>query len=319
MRLVADIGGTNARLALANQGALIPHSVQSFANQDWPHLYLIIQSYLEHHQAQPDDIVLAVAGPVSGGTARLTNRDWTITCPELISQFGFKAAHLINDLSALGYAAPALTASQKQVLREASPSLQTTQSLVVGIGTGFNVSPVLQTLNGTQCLAAEMGHVAMPASIAQAVQTTLGTANPFPTVEHLFSGRGFEAFCRQFTGKPNLNGKDVIGRYKHDSLLTIVVDIYASLLGQLLRELTLAYMPTGGIYLAGSVARALATTAPHACIETYEKPYQISGTKPSGLYVITDDFAALNGCAQFGRKSPKEALTPRSQNTACPA
>ncbi len=304
MRLVADIGGTNARLALADQGAIVPHSVQSFANQDWQHLYPIIQSYLEHHQAQPDDIVLAVAGPVAGGTARLTNRDWTITCPELIAQFGFKAAYLINDLSALGYAVPSLTPSQRQVLwSQQSIAQHSSQSLVVGIGTGFNVSPVLQTAQVTQCLSAEMGHVAMPMAVAQSVQGVLGTAQPFPTVEHLFSGRGFEAFCRQMTGQPKINGKDVIAGYGQDSILAKAVDTYGSLLGQLLRELTLAYMPSGGIFLAGSVARAVATTATQACVTIYEKPYHISGTKPSGLYVITDDFAALNGCAQFGRSA----------------
>ena len=298
MRLVGDIGGTNTRLALCQNGHVLPRSVQSFENDRWPHLYEIIGTFLQDAQHAIADIVLAVAGPIAGNRATLTNRRWAIDRAELVETFGCADAQLINDLSALGYAAQTLGAEQTEVLYDggAGPA-ERGQSLIVGIGTGFNVSPVITTPLGSQCLSAEMGHVALPAPIAAKLQTALGPAQPFATVEDLFSGRGFEKFCRCLTSKPTLSGREAIAAYGHDPELAQAVDHYSDLLGQLLRELSLAYMPTLGLYLAGSVGRAVLRSAPAPCIKTYCAPFNVTGTRPANLHVIQDDFAALQGCA----------------------
>ena len=74
MRLVSDIGGTNARLALYKAGAIVPQTVRNFSNDDRPHLYDIITAYLnEHAPVQLDDMVVAVVGPVHGNQAVLIN------------------------------------------------------------------------------------------------------------------------------------------------------------------------------------------------------------------------------------------------------
>ena len=78
MRLVSDIGGTNARLALYKAGAIVPQTVRNFSNDDRPHLYDIITAYLnEHAPVQLDDMVVAVVGLVHGDQAVLTNWKWT--------------------------------------------------------------------------------------------------------------------------------------------------------------------------------------------------------------------------------------------------
>ncbi len=302
MRLVADIGGTNARLALCEDGKIVPHTVQSFANEDWPHLYNVVAAFLEPHAVRLEDIVLAVAGPVQSAHATLTNRNWTIERAGLIERFGCENAFLLNDLSALGYAVPALEPAQLHRLHDGGgTSVGVGQFLVVGIGTGFNVSPILKTHNGVHCLAVEAGHVSMPISIAELIKQSRCNASLFPTVEDLFSGRGFAKFCRKMTGDETLQGRDVIRSYEgtKNPALTDAVDSYVSLLGQLLRELTLAYMPSTGVYLAGSVARAVVKTAPPSCLETFARPCEIRGAQSPNLFMIEDDFAALHGCAAF--------------------
>ena len=53
--------------------------------------------------AIPAAAAIAVAGPVTDGKARFTNRGWEISEEEL-KKFGFKEALLINDFAALAFA-----------------------------------------------------------------------------------------------------------------------------------------------------------------------------------------------------------------------
>ena len=76
MRLVADIGGTNARVALSHGGLILAETVHHYANDEWDSLYAVLKDFLKTSEVQPDEMVIAVAGPVSSGRARLTNRDW---------------------------------------------------------------------------------------------------------------------------------------------------------------------------------------------------------------------------------------------------
>lgn len=306
MCLVADIGGTNARLALCKDGAIVPQSVRNFSNDDWPHLYDIVTAYLkEHAPVPPDEMVIAVAGPVQGDQAVLTNRSWTILRTELIQRFGCEQVVLVNDLSALGYAVPSMLPTQlRRIFNGPALPSKTGQSLVVGIGTGFHVSPVLSSPNGVHCLAVEAGHFSMPKDVSEMLKAIGHSPDLFPTIETLFSGRGLTLFCQQVTGDDTLLGTTAIQSYKTSSnpAISNAVDHYAALIGQLLRDLSLAYMPSSGVYLAGSVARAVVSISTARLIDVFAQPCDILGDRTPSLFTIEDDFAALYGCAAHDRR-----------------
>ena len=79
LSLVADIGGTNTRVAVARGGVVDPASIRRFANAGNAGLTPILRTYLAG-AGSPEiaGACAAVAGPVDGGVARLTNLDWTI-------------------------------------------------------------------------------------------------------------------------------------------------------------------------------------------------------------------------------------------------
>ncbi|MFW8634884.1 glucokinase [Cribrihabitans pelagius] len=305
LRLVADAGGSNTRLALSRAGQLLDGSAESFANADWPSLEALMESYLAGQGAPSlEEMVVAVAGPVDGDIARLTNRNWQVETSALAARFGCARVHLLNDLSALGYAVPALAPSQLSEVRPGSGGAaqpRLAQSLVAGIGTGFNVSPVLATNGRVVCPAAEAGHPGLPLSIAEALRTDGLDPTGFPTVETLFSGRGFTAFCQQRTGEAELEGSAAIAAYGTEGRegVTAAVERYSTLIGLLLRDLSLYYMCAAGIYMAGSVARAVLSTAPGPCVTVLETPARIGKTAETPVWTIEDDRAALLGCAGF--------------------
>ena len=167
--LLADVGGTNARLALARDGVIDRATISRFRGDDHASFDEVVSLFLEQ-QGNPgiDAVCVDVAGPVSGGQAQLTNRDWDFTEARLRDLTGAPRARLINDLIALGYATPALDGEAAGFLRRLPETARGNgQRLVVNAGTGFNVCAVkVLPDGGIACLEAEEGHTRLPLSIA---------------------------------------------------------------------------------------------------------------------------------------------------------
>ncbi|HEY2177614.1 MAG TPA: glucokinase, partial [Caulobacteraceae bacterium] len=92
--LVADIGGTNARFALAGRddgGAIVTAFRQDMANAHFPSLEASLAAYLDSLGAAPSPTMAAfgVASPIAGDKVRLTNRDWSFSISELKRRHGW--------------------------------------------------------------------------------------------------------------------------------------------------------------------------------------------------------------------------------------
>ncbi len=303
MRLVADIGGTNARVALCANGVIDQGSVRRFSNADWDSLDDLLRAYRDRQGEAPvNEMVIAVAGPVRAGRATLTNRNWTISANDMKQDFGCNRVVLLNDLGALGYAVPTFVSDNvTQLCGNDAPRDTDGQALVVGIGTGFNISQVITKDDATVCPPAEAGHISMPSAILSELAHQGCCPDLFPTVEALFSGRGLTAFCRLFTQSETITGEAAVQQYGNPAapMVTAAINVYATLLGLLLRDFSLSYMPSHGIYLAGSVARAIATCAAEPVIRVLQRPCALRAQSNPALFVIQEDGAALRGTARY--------------------
>ncbi|MCR9126157.1 MAG: glucokinase [Rhodobacteraceae bacterium] len=284
--LVADVGGTNTRLALALDGVVDPASIRRFANDAHAGFLPVVQSFLaDAGVSRVDGAAIAVAGPTSARGGRLTNRDWSLDVP-MIRGFTDGPVRYLNDLKAMAYAVPGLSAAAAvAIVPETGQPPDNGQGLVVGIGTGFNVSPLVRTDNGFVATDAEFGHTAMPSSVARRMVDSLGAAAAarFATVESCFSGRGHAAARALLT-----DGADF-------------EQTYAAWIGDLTRELILTFMPLGGVHFAGGVARAVLTGPGRAAfVDRLTRPYALNGDLAAvPVRLITDDYAPLTGCARF--------------------
>jgi glucokinase len=283
-RLVADVGGTNTRLCLAMGGALRRETLRSYRNDDFAGFADVVRAYLDASGATGvSEAVVAIAGPVTNQKGRLTNRDWPFTSATLADVLPEARLHLINDLSALGYSVPKLEAAHLDpILTAPPPAADIEQALVIGVGTGFNVSCMIRAGGRTLCPEAEMGHVPLPFDVRARLVDGIGArATAFITNEHLFSGRGYQ------TVESAYRGEDFAG-------------YYAELLGIFARGALLAFMPRRGIYFSGGVARnLLATKARERFIEAFRQPLPLDVDLVVPVYAILDDSAALMGCADY--------------------
>ncbi|HZV38951.1 MAG TPA: glucokinase, partial [Pseudoxanthomonas sp.] len=110
--LLADIGGTNARFALADcntAAPLLEDSVREYVVADFPSLADAAQRYLDETGAKAGHGVFAVAGRVDGDEARITNHPWVISLARTRDALGFKDLKLVNDFAAQAMAASLLT------------------------------------------------------------------------------------------------------------------------------------------------------------------------------------------------------------------
>lgn len=301
--LLSDVGGTNARLALARDGRLDPGSITRFRGEDHASFDAVVTAYLAQ-QGHPaiDAVCVAVAGPVWGHEARLTNRDWDFSESRLCALAGAPRARLINDLIALGYATPSLAPGFLN--RGPAEALSNGQRLVVNAGTGFNVCAVkVLPGGGIACLEAEEGHTRLPVPVAAGLAQALGARAAQPeaaridSVEELFAGRGLARLHGLLSGRPVPRAEDVTGAAAQgDAGAEATLALYARLMGLLCRELALRFMPMDGMFLTGSVARTCAERFEifQAALHSDLLMARIAQGVPVG--VIRDDMAALHGC-----------------------
>lgn len=310
--LVADIGGTNTRVALADGDKVRAESIRRYANAGFPNLEAVLTRYLAESGApKVSGVCVAAAGPVRDGVASMTNLDWTITGAGLTAATGAAKTAILNDLQAQGHA---LGRIAPEHLREviAGPSKPGAAMLVVGLGTGMNAAPVHETPWGRVVAASECGHISMPVRtdedhrLSRFVAEVGPHAHGFAGVEDVLAGRGLEriyAFAAREAGQDRTkSGAEIMADVAAgDPVARHAAGLYVHLLGQELGNLALIHLPFGGIYLIGGVARAM---QPHFDAMNLTAHFRDKGRFAEfmasfSVRIVEDDYAALTGCAAY--------------------
>lgn len=308
LSVVADIGGTNTRVALARGPEVDPGSIRRYHNADHPGFGNILERYVDDLAPGPvGRACVAVAGPVHDGSARLTNRDWSIDRDTIARPTGASVVAVLNDLQAQGHALGRIDRDHLVPVLEGKPAAPDAPCLVVGIGTGFNCAAVYATRAGRLVTASEAGHANMPIRSERdlSLRRFVETAHGFPEIEDVLSGRGLEnihAWLAREAGVPaDRDAADIMEscRSGGDPLAVEAARIFVELFGTVAGNLALIHLPFGGVYLAGGVARAFTEhLGPFGFAEAFRNKGRFSGFMHSfSVSVIEDDYAALVGTA----------------------
>ncbi|MEO9897956.1 MAG: glucokinase [Paracoccaceae bacterium] len=291
--LVADVGGTNTRLARVGAFGVLKDSVTSRPNKDVGCFDELVCSYLKD-APQPKEIVIAVAGPVDGKKARLTNRNWDFDADSLGAKLGANRVKLINDLEALAKAVPTIAPDAVEPLHEGAQLRQPGQALVVGLGTGFNVAAVDTSSGAT--FSAELGHASLPAPVLAYLEQHVPDTSSFESVENLFSGIGLLNLGRVM-GINAESAKDIA--QSDDPNAKTALDIVTVAFGLMVREIAYMYFPRAGIFFNGSMARTLlAPDRSGRVLEPLRSDQNFDGQFARlPAYLIVSDSVALGGCA----------------------
>lgn len=310
LSLVADIGGTNTRVALADGRQVLPDTIRRYSNAKFPGLETVLRQFIEDEGGVDTAAAcVAVAGPVRDGRASMTNLDWSIDKPTVARATGAETVSILNDLQAQGHALGHIDPANIDTIVESSgeePSPQAAR-LVVGVGTGFNAAPVYETGAGRLVAPSECGHANLPIRNEQELRLCqyVSTAHGFPAVEDVLSGRGLErvySFIGAEAGDPReKSAKDIMAACADtsDPRALEAVQMFIRVLGTVCGNLSLIQLPFGGVYLVGGVARAV---QPYLNTLGFDDAFRDKGRFAGfmgnfAVHVIEDDYAALTGCA----------------------
>ncbi len=308
--IVADVGGTNTRVALARDGTLDRAALKRFRNAEFGSLDDVLRSYLETRGPVAGACV-ALAGPVRNGAAQMTNLGWHLTEEGLARATGAPRAcvALLNDLQAQGQALDGIDSAAMTVLRPGARDRGAAR-LVIGFGTGVNAAPVQPLPDGRGWLvpATEAGHIHLPVADDTDARLALWLAarRGYASVEDVLSGSGLERLHRFHTDpdetRPPVRAEAILRALEAgDPAAATTAEHYVRLMARYTATLALAHLPFGGICLIGGVARAI---APHAqrfgLAEAFGAMGRFSGFMEAfEIAVLNDDYAALQGCAAY--------------------
>jgi glucokinase len=317
--LVADIGGTYARFALARDGRLLDEP-ERLERGRWPDIASACRHYLGGRGREPriDGVAIAAAGRVQEGRIAMTNADWSIDPPRLAAELGLSAHRVLalNDFAALAWSLPGLGgdelvplpggASARAGARPPEGTLHG-HRVVLGPGTGLGVAASLRTAHGWQPLASEGGHAscAVDTPLERAAHALAARRFGRVSWERLLSGPGLallhEAACLEAGAPPPQGGPAgvVDACARGDPVAALAARAFLELLGAFAGDLALIYDAGGGVVVAGGVVPRLAAVMPLDGVRTrFEAKGRFAGwlaTVPVGL--LTAPSAALRGAA----------------------
>ena len=308
--LVADIGGTNSRLAIAitskKDREIILKNIQKFKNSDFNNFEEVIKKYLS---SSNDNLInrmcIAAAGIISEDTVEMSNLNWKITVSSLQKASNIKSVLIINDLQAQGYALDFIKPKDLEKLIEGNYSAaQIDTKLVCGMGTGFNVAIAYQTAFGTFVPASEYGHARTTTANEKQklIVKQLEENSSFVSYENILAGSGLNRLDKVLNRREDRSPSDILEAAKAGDLKAKEVGSQlAGFAGQAFGDFALMNMAIGGVYLIGGFARAM---MPYLKEENFKQNFYNRGNfseimKKISVHLILDDYAALKGCANY--------------------
>ncbi len=318
--LVADIGGTNARFALACLETLDLRETRQFLCSDYPTLASAACAYLQGLPEKPRHGALAVAAPVVDGAVSFTNSPWSTTGAELRRATGLGHLLLLNDFEALSLSLPYLRGDELHQIGGAEPAPHATK-LVLGPGTGIGVAGLVWSEAGWVAVPGEGGHMSFAAQTPREFELAmrLRSGREHLSVERVLSGPGLADLYGAVAashGKPAepLPPGEVLNRALAggDSIAAETLETFVTWLGAFAGDAALVFGARGGVYLGGGIAprmlQALSTGAFRQAFEA--KGRMRSLLAPIPINVILAEFATLKGAAAALRARLERGCEP---------
>lgn len=245
-RLIADIGGTNARFAISEDGAAGP--VETLPSASFPTFGDALSAALERlGRADIQEVAIAAAGPVSNGAIDVTNLPWRIEARAVAAELGGAEVRLLNDLEAVALALPRLGDGDRAPLRQVASFERGRALLAVNVGSGFGAAAAVPTVAGWVALAGEPGHMGYAAATEDEWEQRVAVTS----VEDILSGRGLVALYRRLGGAGAQTPAEVF--HAGDDVAEAAIAFFVRLLGRVAGDLVLATGAWSGVFLCGGV------------------------------------------------------------------
>lgn len=306
-RIVADLGGTNVRFAIAANGRY--GEVTRFEVANYPSFEAAFTAFLDGLplSGRPKAAAVDIAGPVRGDQVSLTNHPWSFSIAALRQNLGLSALRVMNDFTATAMAVPYLPAADTFLVGP-DADIVAGPVAVIGPGTGLGVGILVPQSGKWISVPGEGGHVTMPAAtqVEADILAVLRKRWDHVSAERVLSGAGlvslYEAVCTIHGRAPlALSPAEVSDhaiKHTNDDCVA-AFEHFCAMLGTVASDLAVTVGATGGIYIAGGILRrfkeAFAASGFRARFESKGRFRGYVSTIPTRL--IMEESPALLGLA----------------------
>ena len=309
--LVGDVGGTNARFAIAHmvQGRPVLEHHESFPAETYPTFLEGVKAFIDGCEVKPTGGVIAVAGPVTDGEIDLTNSPWRVSETEL-GTLGLKPVRLINDFEALAWGAPVVPQDQLASLGGPEEGDAHSAIAVLGPGTGFGVSALVRDSRGKElAMPSEGGHACFAPGdqVEDEILRILRRRYDRVSIERLICGPGLlnmhKALAEIDGRETHIDDPAQITREALEdprSACGATLARFCAILGAVAGDVALTMGSRGGVYIAGGIApRILPFLKASPFRERFERKGRFQDYMAEiPTWVITHKHAALLGAAR---------------------
>jgi glucokinase len=280
LALVADVGGTHCRFALAGHdesGLVELTHAHTYASASAPGIEPLLLDYLSQCGARPDVVSLAIAGPVVDGVCRATNLPWSVEAQAIARALAPTGASsevvLLNDFEAVGWGVREVPRSLRLEL-QAGERDPMGPIAVLGAGTGLGEALAVPLPGGgLRVLASEGGHADLAPRDAFEDGLLAALRVQFPdhvSYERVLSGPGLTALFDHVTAGTGADirgivlgaddpAREIVSRHESCPHCARTVEAFVDLLGAEAGNLALKSLPSGGLFLAGGLAPRVRT------------------------------------------------------------
>jgi glucokinase len=303
--VLGDIGGTNARFAVLQDGVL--SDVEHMKVSEYRQFADALDAFLKRRSAGRSihHAIFGVAGMIERDRCALTNNPWIVGADELRARFEFSTIHIVNDFEALAWSLPHLTTKDLRLIGGQKPNTAAPM-VVVGPGTGLGVAAFIQGERGDLVIRSEGGHATLPSASSRedAIIANLRAQFGHVSAERVLSGPGLENLYRVVASLDSQTVPQCTAAEITKAALTnrcavsrAALDTFCGLLGGVAGNLALSFGAQGGVYIAGGIASQLREYLPQS---QFRSRFEAKGRLTSYLkaiptYLVLHDDPAFVG------------------------
>ena len=246
--LVIDIGGTNIRYLEILKGKKTKIKKEKILSK--LSFYNLLNKIISHCLNPIDNLVISAAGPKTNNSIQMTNQKFKIDSQLIKKKFNLRNCILLNDLEAAGYFLHKVSKNKKTIKKGKKTN---SRQVLVTPGTGLGLSFVI---DNEIVIPSEIGNSKILISEIMTQNTEFSNLN-FSKIEDFLSGPGLSKIYKSLY-KSDISSNELILQGKNNNLKALkTIKVFLEILAKFLAEISLIYVPGNGIFISGSLMKAL--------------------------------------------------------------
>ena len=312
MILVGDIGGTNARFAIAietDKRQIVISDYEKFKTREFTQFDELLKKFVYGIKHKSQKAILAVAGPVKDGKVKFTNQNWLVDNKLIEEKCHISSVDIVNDFAAMAMAVPKV-GEEGFIEINRGEAHDTAPILVSGPGMGFESCILVPQGTSWRSLACEGGHsLFSPRDDTQIeIVKILQRNNPNVSVENFCGGKGLNNLARavfelQGYSYQELSPHEILEKSENgEEPFTTICSIRAEAIMSSLANMALVTGARGGVIIAGGVAKHLVNfLSSETALEAFTSVWPHNDMlKNIPIKLLIEPTAPLLGAAAFG-------------------